>query len=562
MKKTYIEPDGAGMDFGWEGMKSHEMLSRETMDNVFRNYYENEMGKVAPDTTGADYFFLYDFITEDMRLDFSLIEQEFLKHCMGRLREFDEAGWYGGDEWWYDSPKDALHKRIFRLMYNGAKLGDAYCVELLRYLYKTFHRKEYNQLKRFTKMSGREVYGLSVNEYDNADYGIMGRILGMCQFFQIKIEDDCAFIYILLNRARKDWIEEDEARRECKYFEKGLLDECMQQVEAWQEEKKNSSRSHHNDYRVYFKESDFIGDCLKQYGYPGDYVYFCMEHNAGWNTKLAQTLAVLKMWDPKREFTFEDVQRYMAVYETVGALVDVTECFDYESGYLIGDLIDDYDRDEMLFKPENIVVKDNSPAPGQSVPKPKILTNIAPVSMGKASTDDYLQEIADLRKKINEKEQENNMLREQYRQAKRAMEESDELVRKYQSERDELVALRDFAYRTRQEMPPIPEKKLDDMVNVIAGKNIAVIGGHVNWVNKLKQQFPNWMYVLPDAYKTVNGKMLEGKDKVYFFTDHISHVTYGKFIAEVRERKIPFGYIACQNMEQLIEQVYEDMAEI
>ena len=66
------------------------------------------------------------------------------------------------------------------------------------------------------------------------------------------------------------------------------------------------------------------------------------------------------------------------------------------------------------------------------------------------------------------------------------------------------------------------------------------------------------MYILTESYKTVDGKMLDGKDRVYFFTDHLSHVTYGKFIAAVRERHIPFGYLGNLNVEKLIRQIYED----
>lgn len=99
------------------------------------------------------------------------------------------------------------------------------------------------------------------------------------------------------------------------------------------------------------------------------------------------------------------------------------------------------------------------------------------------------------------------------------------------------------------------------MKATIKGKKIAIIGGHVNWHNKLKQQFPDWRFVLSEASKTVDGKMLEGCEKVYFYTDHMSHVIYGKFIAAVRERKIPFGYLGSIHIESVIKQVYEDLCE-
>ena len=88
---------------------------------------------------------------------------------------------------------------------------------------------------------------------------------------------------------------------------------------------------------------------------------------------------------------------------------------------------------------------------------------------------------------------------------------------------------------------------------------IVIIGGHINWQNKLKQMFPEWIFVHPDAYKTVNAGMLEDKEKVYFFTDYINHISYKKFIAIARERNIPFGYIGSRNIDSVAAQIYQEM---
>ena len=97
------------------------------------------------------------------------------------------------------------------------------------------------------------------------------------------------------------------------------------------------------------------------------------------------------------------------------------------------------------------------------------------------------------------------------------------------------------------------------MEKAIADKQIVIIGGHVNWQNKLKQMFPGWHFVHPDAYKTVNAGMLEDKEKVYFFTDYINHVSYKKFVGIVREKKIPFGYIGSRNIDSVVSQIYQEM---
>lgn len=80
----------------------------------------------------------------------------------------------------------------------------------------------------------------------------------------------------------------------------------------------------------------------------------------------------------------------------------------------------------------------------------------------------------------------------------------------------------------------------------------------MNWLQKLKQLFPNWLFVHPDMYKAVDGKMLENKEHVYFFTDYLNHVGYKKFIGVLREKQIPFGYLGVVNVESVIRRVFED----
>lgn len=91
------------------------------------------------------------------------------------------------------------------------------------------------------------------------------------------------------------------------------------------------------------------------------------------------------------------------------------------------------------------------------------------------------------------------------------------------------------------------------------GKNVAIIGGHVNWIQKLKQLFPNWLFVHPDMHRAVDGRMLENKEHVYFFTDYLSHVSYKKYITVLREKEIPFGYLGMVNVESVVRRVFEDL---
>ena len=281
----------------------------------------------------------------------------------------------------------------------------------------------------------------------------------------------------------------------------------------------------------------------------------CISNNMGLSMQMTRALAVLKTMHPKREYTFEEVQRYTVLYSTVCALTEISDSFEIQLGYLIGEKPDEYEEEEILFKPENILERKSAE---KKQPAPKTVANVAPISTGKASEDDYLKEISILRGKIDEQEQKIKWLKEQYRQVKQSQDEVDKLIKNYRAERDELIALREYVYKSELEAPQLTEEKLADMKKVIADKAIVIIGGHINWINKLKQQFPNWMFIHPDSYKNVDGKIFEDKERVYFFTDYLNHASYMKFIAALRGRKVPFGYLGSRNVESMIRQVFED----
>ena len=522
---------------------------------VLEDLKDKENGNVvAPDTTGVGFFFLADFINSDMFFDFALIEQDFLKNCRGKLDEFQQVGWYGETSFRSNRPLDAMQSSVMRLIYNGAVIGDEYCLELIKNLYKVYYRKEYNQLKRFRSINPDEIFALAENEFGNPGYSSLGRVMGMCFFMGIEFDETCSVLYKLLNKKREELLKEEDEETEYKIFDNELFQECTDQVDEWLSEQEKKNLPYYKENARYWDINRFVGQCLRQQGYVEDYHMLCMENNLGLRMQMVRTLAVLKSWKPKRDFTFEDVQFYTNIYDLTAALTDVADTFAYEAGYLIGDEIDEIDVKEAHFNPANMTVNLRS-----KKPEKKSAVNIAPVSKGDASADDYLTEIAQLRKKLNEKEQENKYLREQYRNVKRLSEETESLIEKYESEREELIALREFAYNSEHENYAIEENQLPAMEEAIAGRKIVIIGGHVNWQNKLKIMFPEWLIVHPDAYKTVNAGMLEGKEKVYFFTEYINHISYKKFVAIVREKHIPFGYISSRNIDSVVSQIYQEM---
>lgn len=488
-----------------------------------------------------------------MMWDFDRIEEDFMKHCYDKLREFSQIQYYEIAAR-HSSPEESHRSMVMGLILNGAKSGDAYCVALIKYLFKTYHKPLYKQLKRFSKISVEEV--LAISESDTIpDFYNLSIVLTMCAIDNVVLSDHCSVIYKWLGK-RQDEIEDaKEEATEFIEFADDLFEECRLQVEEWIAEDEKKHSSFRNRIKTYWKKEEFVEGCLKHLGYSGDYLMKCLKNNMGITIQFTRTLAVLRTVYPKREFTFEDVQKYTHLYSAISALVDVSEAYDDVNREFLG-LDQDYDTwdEDTLFHPENIFV---AQVPRHKE-KRKPLTSVVKTDSKNVKEEEYLAEIDALRRKLNQRDMEYKQLRNQYAALNSAKKESDNLVAKYRNDREELIALREFAYRLEREAPEIPVVGVDEMKAAIADKAFVIGGGHVNWVNKLKTEFPKWSYVLPSAYKTVNASSLENKDMIFFFTDHISHVAYGKVIGIARERKIPFSYLHGVNMEQIIGQIYEN----
>lgn len=540
-------------------MDDSEISQKKEMTRLLMNAIDDyNAGKVAPDTIGADYFFLDQFMTYEMEYDFVAIEMDFLEHCRERLDEFNKVGWYGDEEHINYGPGLSVKKRIMRLIYNGAKLRDEYCLALIKYLYKLYHKKEYNRIKRFSRISAREILDVVNDSEDGSLDSAIGRVLGMCHFMNIKEDEMCIILYHALNEHRITWlqyIDDDDIGIDVLNLDKELIKECSAQIDKWYNDCLLEDK-HRNGLEAYFEVDDFVEMCLQRSGYKSDYAYLCNEIGYNAKTEMRDALMLLKTRNPEREYTYEEVQHYAAVYNLVEALTDAADVLEEQVAYLTGEDSAEDMIDDALFDAKNIVLH------GQTKKKhgeQNVITNIAPVSTGDVCSEEYLKEIADLRRKLNEKEQENKALVQQCRQLKKEQLQSESLISKYESERDELIALRNFVYRLENSTLDDDTEgiSLDEMKDALVEKHIVIIGGHVTWVNKLKKLFPEWKYIDTNAYKTVDGKMLDGKDMVYFFTDYMNHISYTKFIAAVRERKIPFGYLAGTNIENTVRQIYD-----
>jgi hypothetical protein len=524
-------------------------LWNKLLDELLSTAVRDEVGNVAKDMRGVDYYFVDSFITPKMDEDFPLIEHDFMSNCGDMLQEFNDINIEENDRGDKKTPTEAIRRRMLRLIYNGAKFGYEYCVHLMVYLYKTYHKAEYKKLRGYSELDPDVIAEISFTS-NNIDTAVLVRILAMSDFMNIEIPYVSRMFYLVLNK--KQCIEENKEAPKL-----SVSQECTTQINDWINEEKANKVPRKN--KVYRSADTFIGACLKALGYPDDFAKLCIADDTEKTLEdnMAKTLAILRNAHPDKQYSFEDIQRYTAIYQTVKSLTHSIQTFDQEVRYITGYNIDEKLSQNSWFKPtevENVEIRKIQDE-GENASGTDEVEN----GFEDYSKDEYIGEITALRKKIKEKELAYSNLRNLYKENLESLETAKKKIEQYQSERVELIALREFAYKTDMEIAPITNESIDDMKNIIKDKKIVIIGGHVSWINKLKGIFPTWKYISPDAYKTVDGNMIEGSDRVYFFTDYLNHVTYGKFITIVREKGIPFDYLGNINMERLIRQIYADM---
>lgn len=534
-------------------------LSKQMISAMYEEmlYREKDNG-IAPDTAGVDYFFIEGFINDAMSWEFEAIEEEFLKHCHDKLDEFADVSICGNIDGRMNSPMKATEKKFLSLIYSGAKLNDEYCIELLKHLYRVFYKKEYNQLKRFREISVNELFGLSEDplEYDRVSYTHLGRIMGMCSIMGIKLQDEATILYRFLDKVRKEWQSADEEECDSIIIEDELFKECLNELEHMisNVDEKEVRKSIRRTQRY----EQFLEACFNAEGYPGNFSDMILDYEHERLLRLAKTYALLKTIYPKREYTFDEIVQYSYSYSLIAAAVEMNNFYDAQISMLLRKEepynADSIDGDKPLFNPEKIVIKNSNEKETK-----KVITNVAPVNLGEAKEEDYIAEIAKLRNKLSEKEQKIKNLSDMYRVARKTQRDAEALLDKGKSDREELIALREYAYKSTVEEEAIAETSIDEMKDAIKDKSIVIIGGHINWINKMKKEFPEWMFVSVDNFKTVDRSLLDGKEMVYFYTDYISHTAYGKFIAALRENKIRFGYLGSLNIDSVVKRIYDDV---
>ena len=525
--------------------------------------------KENPDIFGCEALFIRFFVNYDMELDFKVIANTFYKNVPEAM-EFNKIAYYTDTTAMDTYLLKSFTEFTLSQIYNMAYEENEYASKLLVYLYKTYYKKEYKILKKFIKISSDEVLSVAMetsraNGIDDKCFEGPARILVMCRFMNIEPDESCAFLYYVMgeinteiekaeNEMKNTYLDSNIEERRKKYFTSG--EELMKLFDV------NNLEDIEGKCKLYRRYKKFIKDFYTDKGFNPEVNELYIDDDR-FLVCMINTYMLLKQKHPNREYTTDDLQSYTMIYidhMIKRDLIDETEEYFKR---VLGE-VDDFVLGESIFDPAEfersaglVNWRDKDKKTSKTVNEPKVTIKNA---------EDYdqkmlLEQIADLREKLHKKEYDVHRLSELYNDAKQKIAETEDYKGKYQSEHQELITLREHVFNETEEDIDIPEKTIQEYIKAIENKKIIVIGGHANWVNKMKDMFKNWTYVNFKSTSTIDDSILNNSTEyVFFFTDFIKHHVYYRFMNLVREKHIPFGYIGSININKCIKQIAEEIA--
>ncbi len=530
---------------------------------AFAKTYE---GKNEPeDTYPIDVFFCMDFLTQNEELthDFPVIAASFLNKEGTRISTYAKKGrlpFFGMED---ETLNLSFYQRIMYLILLGAREGSGYCKELLVSLYKTYYKREYNSLKRFKTMSVTELFAFTndKNKTDSELYAMTTRVLTMAPFLGITVEVNYAALKTIFgeflsdheNNIRKILREASLSEEE---IEEKLLD--VRDMIAADQTTKNKRESYLGEDTPYGETLTFILKALEEIGYNPAVFLRQNDDFYGEELDMATTKALMDRHLKYTEATYEKIQIYAMIYYALTSFVCMHDAMSRDLDYFLG--FESELPDSKFRLPVVKDKEDNMPRVERTYQEKHAKQDTTDSPEQEEETD-LREQLEDALRKLHKTEADYRVLMKEKQDLKRSLAEAGVRLEHAKDEHAELIALRNHLYRaaTENEHPVAAGVSVELMKERLKDKKILILGGHTNWINKLRREFPDWEYAKASILEHESKNKVESADYVYFFADTISHGGYWRFLNVLRKKNIPFGYIQIVNIESNIRQIYEDV---
>lgn len=159
----------------------------------------------------------------------------------------------------------------------------------------------------------------------------------------------------------------------------------------------------------------------------------------------------------------------------------------------------------------------------------------------------YTTESAYLKAKVDQLQTEMSQTERQLSRIKRDMEQ-------VESNKKELIALREFMFNQSNQAIEDTDSEPGDYaktLDILSNKACAIIGGHPNWVRKVKEILPTYTYIdVESLHKDL--KYLDKKEIVFVNTDYNSHSLYHKVVAQLEKSETKLHLICGTSIQKTI----------
>lgn len=122
-------------------------------------------------------------------------------------------------------------------------------------------------------------------------------------------------------------------------------------------------------------------------------------------------------------------------------------------------------------------------------------------------------------------------------------------LEKEREKNKEVDRLRELVFEIEHHDIPNEDISLDE---ILGNKKIFVIGGHINWRNKTKSEYP-LLQILDGHLETMDTTLLLDADLVIFNTANMSHAVYYKVMNTIRSHHIAYDYLGRATNANLLE---------
>ncbi|EKS4344994.1 hypothetical protein QB607_002997 [Clostridium botulinum] len=122
--------------------------------------------------------------------------------------------------------------------------------------------------------------------------------------------------------------------------------------------------------------------------------------------------------------------------------------------------------------------------------------------------------------------------------------------------KSEVVSLREFIFNL-DDVEDFQKEQID--YDKLKSLNAAIIGGHAQWQNKMKEYLSNCKFISPDMLN-FDTSILNNVDVVFIYTNYLNHAMYYKVIDIIREKKLRLEYLKSNiNMEIVLKQINKSL---